>query len=273
MEENTENQVESLVQANDSVQALETADQNVAPQVDQYDWSLNQFVALLDAGGPVAIVLIVLSVIVLALTLLKIWHYFLIQLEARKFIPSALDYWRNKRYSDGLEILKKSRSPIARVMESAMNILRDNKLDGETAREEVMRVASIHLDAVRAHLKSIEVIAAISPLLGLLGTVFGMMEAFKRLENAGTAVDPAILSGGIWEALITTAMGLSVAIPAVFILNWFERRVSRFQLAMEDAMTQVFIIDAMNTKAVSKEKDKKTIKAVAASDSTLRNIK
>ena len=273
MEEITENQVEPIIESNDAMPSLETLDQEVTTSVDQYDWSLHQMIALLDAGGPVAIVLIVLSVIVLALTLLKIWHYFLIQLDARKFIPLALDYWRNQRPSDALEILKKTRSPIARVMESAMNILRDNKLDGETAREEVMRVASVHLDAVRTHLKSIEVIAAISPLLGLLGTVFGMMEAFKRLESAGTAVDPAILSGGIWEALITTAMGLSVAIPAVFVLNWLERRVSRFQLAMEDAMTQVFIIDAMNAKVMSDEKDKNTVKAVSVSDASLRNIK
>ena len=273
MEENTENQVETSMESKDSVQSLETIDPEVTTLVDKNAWSFDQVIALLDAGGPVATVLIVLSVIVLTLTLLKLWHYFWIQLEARNFISLALDYWRNNQFPKALEILKKSRSPIARVMQSAMQIIKENKLDGETAREEVMRVASIQLDAVRSHLKSIEVIAAISPLLGLLGTVFGMIEAFKRLENAGTAVDPAILSGGIWEALITTAMGLSVAIPAVFILNWFERRVSRFQLAMEDAMTQVFIIHAMNTKAELDENNKKKIKAVAATDSSLINIK
>lgn len=70
--------------------------------------------------------------------------------------------------------------------------------------------------------------------------VLGMIEAFQRLEQAGSQVDPAILSGGIWVALLTTAAGLTVAIPAVMALNWLERVIERFGHRMEDAVTQVF---------------------------------
>lgn len=252
---------------------IDQTDASFDAKNEQFTWSLDQLFVLTESGGPVAIVLIALSIIVVAVTVLKLWHFFYIQLDARKFIFAALEDWRNNRPSQALSHLENSRNPIAQVMEAAMRIISNKQLDIDTAREEVIRIATKHVDAVRSHLKSIEVIAALSPLLGLLGTVFGMIEAFKQLENAGTAVDPAILSGGIWEALITTAMGLSVAIPAIFVLNWLEQRVSRFQAAMEDAMTQVFIVYALNNASPSIKNRKESIKEIQSPDSQLRNVK
>ena len=93
---------------------------------------------------------------------------------------------------------------------------------------------------LRSLLRPLELIATLSPLLGLLGTVLGMIEAFRQLEVAGNQVDPAILSGGIWQALLTTAVGLVVAIPVVLAHAWLERKVERCGHLMEDAVTQVF---------------------------------
>ena len=81
--------------------------------------------------------------------------------------------------------------------------------------EEAMRQARNEIEGLRGGMRALELIAAVAPLLGLLGTVFGMIEAFRALEQAGSQVDPSLLSGGIWEALLTTAAGLSVAIPAL----------------------------------------------------------
>jgi len=81
--------------------------------------------------------------------------------------------------------------------------------------------------------------AAVAPLLGLRGTVLGMVEACQSLEAAGNRVNPAILSGGIWEALLTTAAGLIVAIPAVAAHNWLERSVERYSRFMEDVATRL----------------------------------
>jgi biopolymer transport protein ExbB len=83
-------------------------------------------------------------------------------------------------------------------------------------------------------------IANLSPLIGLLGTVIGMINAFQALQNAGNKVDPSILSGGIWVALMTTAAGLIIAIPSAAAHNWMEGVVYRAQRAMEDAVTRVF---------------------------------
>ena len=67
-----------------------------------------------------------------------------------------------------------------------------------------------------------------------------MIEAFQTLQNAGSEADPAVLAGGIWVALLTTAVGLAVAIPVAFILTWFEGRIESERLVMEDAITSLF---------------------------------
>ena len=85
-------------------------------------------------------------------------------------------------------------------------------------------------------------IASLSPLLGLLGTVLGMIEAFQQMEAAGSQVDPSILSGGIWQALLTTAVGLAVAIPVVIMHGFFERKCDRIAFLLDDALTRVFTL-------------------------------
>ena len=76
-----------------------------------------------------------------------------------------------------------------------------------------------------------------APLIGLLGTVMGMIQAFRQLQAAGDRVSPAVLSGGLWEALLTTAGGLAVAIVALVAFNYLDRRVERLQQRMESALT------------------------------------
>ena len=107
-------------------------------------------------------------------------------------------------------------------------------------REEVQRVAADDMERLRAHLRTLEVIGAVSPLLGLFGTVLGMIEAFRQMERAGASVDPSTLSGGIWQALLTTGVGLAVAIPTVLAFQWLDRRAERHAHRIEDTVTQVF---------------------------------
>ncbi len=71
----------------------------------------------------------------------------------------------------------------------------------------------------------LDTVAQLAPLLGLFGTVLGMITAFQALQDAGTQVDPAVLAGGIWVALLTTAAGLAVAMPTSAVLSWFEARM------------------------------------------------
>ncbi len=207
--------------------------------------SINRASDFIDAGGPVVIALIAMSVIGLTVLLLKMWQFFVQQIDKREFIEQAINTWRENDLVSMNQMLADIKNPIARVMEAAAFACSQKNVSDQIAREEVIRVATSELTKLRSYLRIIEVIAALSPLLGLFGTVLGMIEAFHRLELAGSAVDPSVLSGGIWEALLTTAAGLAVAIPAIITLNWLEHRIESFKLAMEDAMTQIFTSHAI----------------------------
>ena len=104
-------------------------------------------------------------------------------------------------------------------------------------------MAAMYWSACAGAFRILEVIASLAPLLGLFGTVLGMIEAFRQLEAAGNQVNPAILSGGIWQALLTTAVGLAVAMPVVAVLNWLERRVDALAHEMDSVVTRVFTED------------------------------
>ena len=80
-------------------------------------------------------------------------------------------------------------------------------------------------EKMQRFMPTLEVIAQVSPLIGLLGTVIGMIDSFNELELGGSLVDPSILAGGIWTALLTTAMGLIVAIPALVSHYFFDRKI------------------------------------------------
>lgn len=113
-------------------------------------------------------------------------------------------------------------------------------MDVALIREEVERSAINQLNQLRSFLRPLEIIASLSPLLGLLGTVLGMITAFQQMEGAGSQVDPSVLSGGIWQALLTTAVGLAVAILVVTMHSWLERKIERIANNINDAVTQVF---------------------------------
>lgn len=195
---------------------------------------------LLDAGGPVMGVLLGLSILTLTIVLLKLWQFARLRLGACRFAEQALGYWQAGQAQEALAVLTQQRGPLAQVLKTAMQGSMQHGARIETVREEVLRQASGVLERLRGQLRGLELIASLSPLLGLLGTVLGMIGAFQQLESAGSQVDPALLSGGIWEALLTTAAGLVVAIPAVVALNWLERKIERFSHRMEDTVTRVF---------------------------------
>jgi biopolymer transport protein ExbB len=195
---------------------------------------------LLAAGGPVVAVLGVLSVIALAIVLLKLWQFQHVQLDRLGPAQAALARWQAGDSAGAIAQVAGSRQPVARLLEVALTALARPAVDLALLREELARIAVAELERLRSHLRTLELIGTLSPLLGLLGTVLGMIDAFQRLQAAGSQVDPAILSGGIWQALLTTAVGLTVAIPVVLAHAWLERRVEHCGHQMEDAATRVF---------------------------------
>ena len=195
---------------------------------------------LLRLGGPVAAILAAMSVFSLAVILAKLWQWG--GVGDGRAARTALALYRAGRGPQALETALGAAHPAAQALAVALEGRRRGLPDA-LARAEAERVGAEAVEALRDWLRPLEVIATLAPLLGLFGTVLGMIAAFARLEAAGARVDPAILSGGIWEALLTTAIGLAVAMPTVAALNWFERRAERAEFALDHVLAGVYAAD------------------------------
>lgn len=204
------------------------------------DSAQSQLQSLFATGGPVLLVLGLLSIVAFAIVLMKVWQFHRMQLGRLGPVQESLRRWQQSDAQAAIALVAGRDQPVAHLVHLALVGLHRPRVEMATLREELVRVASLQLERLRSHLRALEIIGTLSPLLGLLGTVLGMIEAFRQLELAGSQVDPAILSGGIWQALLTTAVGLTVAIPVVMAHTWLERRVERCGHQMEDAVTQVF---------------------------------
>ncbi|UWQ43558.1 MotA/TolQ/ExbB proton channel family protein (plasmid) [Leisingera aquaemixtae] len=193
-------------------------------------------------GGPSIWAIAALSVITLALILWKIWRLALIGAWSRGKAGRAVEAFERGDTGTALAIVKGRIGIRSRVVAAALTALA--ALPEDRAREETARVAKLHLGSAATGLGALELIATIAPLLGLLGTVLGMIAAFQALQAAGARADPALLAGGIWEALLTTAAGMAVAIPASAALTWFEAVISRIRRDIEDSSTRLFVAAA-----------------------------
>lgn len=185
------------------------------------------------------LVLLALSVVALTIILVKIYQFSRSRLLRTEFIDQAVLLLHNDGPDTTLLALAETPHPVARVMETTLRTSTNTSLSIEDRDTEISRVGSAEIRNLESYLRGLEVIANLSPLLGLLGTVLGMIKAFARLESAGTKVDPAILAGGIWEALLTTAFGLSVAIPALAAFYILEGQVENVRAQMKDATIRV----------------------------------
>lgn len=197
--------------------------------------------ALIHSGGWTMWCIAALSVLTLAIVLWKLLSLRQLGVWGGSHSRQALALWNEGRHADALARVRGRPSARARVVQAAIGTLLDPTIDEATAREETARVARQTLFRSRQGLRALELIATIAPLLGLLGTVLGMIAAFQVLQESGNRADPADLAGGIWVALLTTAAGMAVAIPAGVALSWFEAISDRLQADLEDLATRIFV--------------------------------
>jgi biopolymer transport protein ExbB len=194
---------------------------------------------IIARGGPVMGVLLGLSVFATAILLSKLWQFGRIGLRRTGFVEPILELIAARRLDAARERLATIRHPTARVIEVAVRVGPDPAKSATAAQAEVARVGTRELRDLESWLRALSSIAHLSPLVGLLGTVIGMILAFMQVERAGSTVDPALLSGGIWQALLTTAYGLTIAIPSMAAFHLLEGEVDRVRASMKDASVVV----------------------------------
>lgn len=189
---------------------------------------------ILSLGGPVVAILLVMSVLTLAVTLYKLWQFAASGVGRHKVLSEALAAWDAGDRHVARTRLSQSRSYLAPLVAAAMDAPDapgfDARLDAE---------AGLALAGLERGFRLLDTVAQLAPLLGLFGTVLGMIEAFQSLQSAGSSVDPSLLAGGIWVALVTTAVGLAVAMPTSMVLSWFESRTARERVFADKALRTV----------------------------------
>ena len=193
--------------------------------------ALSSFLAAI--GGPVVAVLLLFSLAASSLILLKIWQFWSQRPAANVKAGDLLHHYEQGEYAQLKLLAKGQRNGRIRMISDAETLLQQ-PLPADDLRMELFRRARLGLAPLESYLRPLEVIATLAPLLGLFGTVLGMIEAFKAMEAAGNQVDPAVLSGGIWQALLTTAVGLAVAIPVSMIHSAFERKTETQAAALQN---------------------------------------
>lgn len=201
---------------------------------------LADLLTLLKIGGPVSMALVALSVIALAMTVYKFGQFAANRVGYYKIAHGAIDAWFEGDREAAYRSVAEHPSPLSKVVAHAMRGLTHGGANLDAVKEDVQRVALGELHGLRSYLRGIEVIAQSAPLLGLLGTVIGMIQAFNKLESSGAAVNPSQLAGGIWTALLATALGLGIAIVFSMVGAWFESKVENERSAIEMTLTGFF---------------------------------
>jgi biopolymer transport protein ExbB len=184
---------------------------------------------LVNAGGWLMVPILLCSVIAMAIIAERFWT-----LRTRRIAPDNLvvQVWRWARgghlTEDRIRTLRKG-SPLGRILAAG---LANRHLDRERMKEGIEDVGRHVIHDLERYLNTLGTIASITPLLGLLGTVIGMIKVFSVITTQGVG-DPGVLAGGISEALITTAAGLTVAIPALMFYRYFRGRIDELVVTME----------------------------------------
>ena len=199
---------------------------------------------VLDLGGPVVMVLLVTSVLTTALVLYKIWQYQMARVGRHRQLSAAVDAFDRGETAQAMTALQQSKSYLAPVLHMALMQAPSEMLSDRADAEAEDRFARLERGLV-----TLDMVAQLAPLLGLFGTVLGMIEAFRKLESAGSSVDPSLLAGGIWVALFTTAAGLAVAMPTSLVLSWLTARMQRERVFPNPALRTVFAPASAGTAA------------------------
>ena len=194
---------------------------------------------LIEKGGLLMWPIIFCSVIALTVFIERMIHLHRSRIDTGRFLHAVREAVRDKGINAAISLCEETPGPIAAVLKAALEHAGAGKDEMKEAVEEISLYEEPRLGK---NLAIISTIAHITPLMGLLGTVSGMIRAFMKIQEKAGLANPGELAQGIWEALITTAAGLVVAIPAYVAYNYLASRVESQVLDMERCSTDIINI-------------------------------
>lgn len=205
---------------------------------------------IINKGGPVVLILIGYSLVALTIVIERLFYFWRLARPTGDFavqVQSALTRGQKVRLDD--QAIGPETAVVRGIMAAANAGVKDL---GQVA----SRLGSEELQRMERGFRTLEILGNTAPLLGLFGTILGMIKAFMVIEQAGGKVDAQALAGGIWEAMITTGVGLAVAIPVLLLLHLLEGLADRRARAMRHYAS--LILEQRQTCGSEEETDEKT---------------
>ena len=194
---------------------------------------------LLEHGGLMTWFLLLVSAVALAVFIERLLHYHRAQINSAEFLNGGRTVLKRENVVEALSICEATPGPVPRLVKTAI-LNHERGRDG--VREALEEAGLLEVPRLEEKLNVIATIAQLAPLMGLLGTVLGFIRVFKAIDSAGINIEKQQLAGGVWEALICTALGLAVAIPCYAGYNYLVSRVNSIVLDMEKASTEILNI-------------------------------
>ena len=187
----------------------------------------------LAKGGILVVPILLCSMVALAIFMERLIHFSRVRIRGFGLVKNVAGHVRDGELARAIELARGSKSPMARILASALEVI-DN--DRETFETVVVHSTGEEVRDLSRYLQALATIGSIAPLLGLLGTVVGMIKAFMVIQQMGGKVNAAVLAGGIWEAMLTTALGLAVALPTIVAHSYLVSRVDNYEAQLQDGM-------------------------------------
>ncbi len=191
-------------------------------------------------GGPLMWPILLCSIISVTIIIERFYHFYRARMKVSNIFSRVKSLLRDGKAEEALKLCESTSGPIAHILAIGIHI---RKRSLEEKEKIIVRAGSRVVRQLDRNLRGLAIIGNITPLLGLLGTVTGMIRAFMKIQELGGRVDASVLAGGIWEALITTAAGLSVAIPTIVFYHYFEGRVDNIASQMKDVASELLEIE------------------------------
>ncbi len=197
---------------------------------------MSYFQELMNTGGVVMWLIFFCSIAAALIVVERLLQYHRAQIDVPEFLQGLFNILKRNNVVEAISICDETPGPVAHVVRAA--ILRADR-DEAALRQAMEEVSLAEIPRLERYLKALATIAHITPLLGLLGTVLGMIGAFQAMQDAGPFVSTSDLAKHIWKALLTTAAGLSVAIPCYAAYNFLVSRVESLTLDMQKAASEI----------------------------------
>lgn len=188
-------------------------------------------IEFLQKGGILVVPILFCSVLGLALFLERLIRFAKLKIGEDGFLERVIRHLKNGEDHQAYELAIQDSTPLSRILVQAMEVKDQGR---ETIDTVINHATDEEVRGLSRYLQALATIGNVAPLLGLLGTVLGMIKAFMVIQEMGGKVNASVLAGGIWEAMLTTALGLAVALPTMVAHSYLVSRVEKYEAQLQE---------------------------------------